>query len=64
MSLSNLKVETLSEKDLNALRGGKTVVFERTFTKTTIDSDGNVQNIRLQSGFMMTARLKELNNIM
>ena len=42
MSLSNLKVETLSEKDLNALRGGKTVVFERTFTKTTIDSDGNV----------------------
>lgn len=42
MSLSILKVETLSEKDLNALRGGKTVVFERTFTKTTIDSDGNV----------------------
>ena len=42
MSLSNLKVETLSEKDLNALRGGKTVVFERTFKKNTIYSDCKV----------------------
>lgn len=40
--LSNLKVETLSKENLNALRGGKNVVYERTFTTTTINSDGNV----------------------